>query len=215
MASDVKGTRPYSSPTREARARRTKERIAAAAGRLFSERGYAATTIEAIAAEAGVAVQTVYASFGNKRAILWWLLETTVAGDPEPRALVDRLREDLEECADPAERLGRVVRFVRGVVERSADVHRILRGAASADPELAVTLEEAEARRYRDAEAVVELVVGSHDLPDGVSREEAIDLFFALAGYRFYDDLVVGRGWSGERYERWLTVLLGSALLRR
>src|SRR5919204_4042216 len=75
MERDVKPRRPYRSPARRRQAAATRARVAAAARRLFVERGYAATTVEAIARAAGVAVPTLYAAVGGKRAVLWALLE--------------------------------------------------------------------------------------------------------------------------------------------
>ncbi|HYZ93008.1 MAG TPA: helix-turn-helix domain-containing protein [Actinomycetota bacterium] len=213
MARPVK-RRPYSSPVRETRARQTREQIAGAARRLFAQHGYTATTIEAIAEAAGVAVQTVYAAFGTKRAILWSLLETAVAGDAEPRTLLERAREELADCPDAAERLRRIVAFGRRAMDRSADIHRVMREAAAADREVRRALEDAEHRRYQDAQDFVGLVAGSDGLSDSLSLREATDLFFALAGYGPYEDLVVRRSWPGERYDRWIVAALRAVLIR-
>ena len=82
--------RSYSSPKRQAQARETRRTILGAAHELFVAAGYAATTIQAIADEADVAVQTVYAVFGTKRELLRQLIEDTIKGDDEPEAVTGR-----------------------------------------------------------------------------------------------------------------------------
>jgi TetR/AcrR family transcriptional regulator of autoinduction and epiphytic fitness len=140
MVETVKGTRKYVSTKRDEQARRTRRDIIEAALRLFVEHGYPATTIELIAEEGEVAVQTIYSSVGNKRAVLWAVLEARAAGDDAPLSLVERLREDLDGVTDPGDRLGAAVRFGREVMDRTTDVHRIMNGAAATDPEIAAAL---------------------------------------------------------------------------
>jgi len=88
----VKSERRYDSARRKEQARQTRAAILEAAQRLFAERGYASSTIEAIAAEAGVAVDTVYASFGSKRGVLSKLMDVRVGGDDQPVGVLDRAR---------------------------------------------------------------------------------------------------------------------------
>ena len=85
-----KGKRPYDSTRRQAQAAETQRQIVEAARGLFTERGYAGTTIEAIASGAGVAAETVYAGFGSKRAVLQRLVTVSVVGDAEPIPMIDR-----------------------------------------------------------------------------------------------------------------------------
>jgi TetR/AcrR family transcriptional regulator of autoinduction and epiphytic fitness len=201
MVEDVKRKRPYSSPRHADMRARTRRDVLAAAQRLFAERGYRSTTIDAIAADAGVAVQTIYAAFGSKRAIVWALLETTLVGDDDPRSLIDRLTADLDGVTHPAERQARAARYGRQVLERTADIHRMMRDAASADPEIAAALVELEARRYEDACSIVDLV--SPEEATAAQRRRAADVLFAVASYEVHDLLVVARGWSVTRWEQW------------
>src|SRR5262250_2194480 len=118
MGEPVKTPRPYHSPKHEAMRRATRQSVVTAAGRLFSERGYAGSSIEAIAEAAGVAVPTVYAAFGNKRSILLAMLAASV-NEAEPSTVPDdatalldgitdrveeRLREQVAGVSDPATR---------------------------------------------------------------------------------------------------------------
>src|SRR5947208_2674838 len=90
MKNQTSTKRKYDSSRRQAQARETQRQIVEAARRLFIERGYMGTTIEQIAAEAGVAVETIYATFGNKRAVLARLVDISVVGDDEPGPLLER-----------------------------------------------------------------------------------------------------------------------------
>src|SRR5260370_12067616 len=86
----VKAKRQYTSTLRQAQASQTRARILDTAQRLFTQRGYAATTMEVIASEAGVATDTVYAAFGTKAGVLHKLLDVRGGGDDLPVALLDR-----------------------------------------------------------------------------------------------------------------------------
>jgi AcrR family transcriptional regulator len=204
MSGAVKGTRRYVSARREQQAHQTRHEIIEAAHRLFVEHGYPATTIELIAREAGVAIQTIYSSIGTKRAVLWAVLEIRVAGDDAPHGLFERLRAHVAGAAEPRDRLARAVRFGRQVMDRSADVHRIMQSAAGSDPEIAAALAEAERRRYRDAAAVVRLIAGDHGFAPGMDARTAADLWFAVTGYEVYELLTGNRRWSPTRYETWI-----------
>src|SRR5215813_10411969 len=127
MGEPVKTPRPYHSPKHEAMRQATRQSVITAAGRLFSERGYAGSSIEAIAEAAGVAVPTVYAAFGNKRSILRAMLPAAV-DEAEPRPVAERLREQAAGAADPATRVQKVMRLVVSLLALSADALRVIRG---------------------------------------------------------------------------------------
>lgn len=212
MPPDVK--RKYSSPTRQEQARRTRSRILEAARGLFARHGYGATTMQAVADEAGVAIQTVYWAFGTKVGVLWALLETTVAGDDDAVSVLERFRSQLTDDDDPDQRLRTVVRLGGRLMERSLDVHHILRGAAATDPELAETLAEAEKRRYEDATSLIDLIAGSQGLAEHLDQSTAADIFYALTSYETYEALVVTRKWPHQRWEQWTHQTLARLLLR-
>src|SRR5438034_1577051 len=131
----VKPQRRYVSGVRQEQARRTRLRILDAAHRLFSEYGYAATTIERIAAEAGVAIDTVYAVFRSKRAVLSGLMERQVGGDDQPIAMLDR-PEPQSVRREPNQRR-QLARFVAGAtdaLERSRPIHDLSPRAAADRP---------------------------------------------------------------------------------
>lgn len=184
----------------------TRRLILDAAQKLFLERGYAATTMDAIANEAGVAVSTVYAVYKNKRAILRAIRE---AWHEQTRA-----REIYEEAGrqpDPERRLGMVARACRRQWEAGGDLVAIYQGAAAADREAAAELKEA----LRGRKAVLDLIVGGMEealRPDlGVNRAAAI--LRALSRAEVFRELVDESGWSPEEYESWLGETLMGQLL--
>ena len=133
--------RRYESARRQEQARQTRRAILDAAGRLFVDPGYAATPLTAIAAEAGVAVQTVYAVFGSKRQLLSELVDVTVAGDDEPVALPDRpFVAEIRALPDPRAKLARYARHLAETHARQAEVMIALAGAATADADAAAHL---------------------------------------------------------------------------
>src|SRR6266496_4226329 len=130
---------------RRPKAQATRRRILDAARGLFVERGYVATTIEAIASQAGVAVPTVYLAFGTKRALLVELLDIAAVGDDEPVAVLERPWVDqLRHDPDPQGQLRRWVHGSRHILARVAALWEVARNAAGADPDIA-----AEVRRYK------------------------------------------------------------------
>jgi len=198
---------------REERARQRRERVVDAASRLFGERGYVATTIEAIAREAAVAPATVYQAFGTKQAILARILDVTIAGDAGPAALLDR--DWVRQAAglrDPRQRLALVVRHTSQVAARTAPVKEVMRDAAAADPAVRQLLLEDDRRRYLTQRALVDLIIGAGSLRPGCDRDQAAATFFALVNSHGYQLLATQLGWSPDDWQRWLTGVLDREL---
>lgn len=200
--------RSYSSPRRAAQARRTRERIVEAARRLWAERGFAAATMEAIAAEAGVAVQTVYGAFGSKGGILTALL---VQLDLQAGGLT--LTGEVQAAGTPEEQVRLVVAFNRRLFEESADVLTIALGSTAADADVATWIAEGDRRRR---EGLAHLAAGWHAagaLRPEVDAAEAGDILYTLTSSQVYVLLVTTTGWEPSRYERWLNQTLATLLL--
>jgi AcrR family transcriptional regulator len=180
-----------------------------AALRLFLERGYVATTIDAIAREAAVAPATVYQAFGTKHAILARILDVTIAGDAEPAALLDRdwVRQAGRE-PDPRRRLALVVQHTSQVAARTAPVKEVMRDAAAADPAVRQLLRDDDQRRYSTQRALVGLVIGDGPLRAGCDRGRAADTFFALVNSHSYQMLAEHLGWSPGDWQQWLAGVL-------
>ncbi len=211
---EPKVRRRYHSLQRQTQAQLTRRAILEAARRLFGAHGYAATTLPAIAGEAGVSAPTVTAIFGTKARLLDALIKLAVRGDTTSSPLADRpwWQEMLAE-PDPKEQLRLHATTTRQVHERSADVAEIVRGAATADPEIASLLRQRGALRLRDMRTVVESLAGKHALVPGMTIDQAMDLLWALTAADLYRLLVVERGWPPSQYERWLASSLIQSLL--
>ncbi|MCA6091063.1 TetR/AcrR family transcriptional regulator [Streptomyces sp. SCA3-4] len=202
--------------TRAEKARRTRQRMLDAAAQLFTEKGWTGTTVEDIARTAEVAVQTVYFTFGNKRELLKELLDTAVAGDADPVATLDRpwARQVIDE-PDPTTQLALQAAGARHILDRAAPVLDVVRGAATADPEIAALWRANIAQRHavqlRFAQALVTKTGGV--LRHGNDNESAADITLTVLGPESYGLLVTLRGWTPTRWEEWATDSLARQLL--
>jgi len=203
------GTREKARLThRQRQALETRRLIVDTARELFLERGYAATTIDAIAGKAGVAVSTVYAIFKNKRAIL---REIRMAWHEQTRAR--EINEEVAVQPDPERRLEMVANANRRQWELGGALVAIYQGAAAADREAAAELEEA----LRGRRATLDRVVQGMEeaLRPGMTVERAAAILRALCQAEIYRELVEGSGWSPDEYEVWLAETLKGQLLSR
>jgi TetR/AcrR family transcriptional regulator, regulator of autoinduction and epiphytic fitness len=204
--------RTYSSAKRKAHARETRRSILDAAGELFVGQGYAATTIQAVAERADVAVPTVYAVFGNKRELLRHLIEGAITGDDDPAPITERT-ETQEIAAEPDARLraARDAALARSISERVAPIARVAAEAAASDPELAAVMEMVKAARRDEMIASVSMIAG----PDGLRTDpdDAAATLYVLYSPQVADMLMVDYGWSAERYEKWLARMLLDAVI--
>ena len=202
-------------PRRAEAARATRRKVVVTALALFEERGYRSTSIVAIAAGAGVAEQTVYAAFGNKRTILAEVIDQAIVGDDEPVAVNDRdWMRAVFEAPDPAARLRAYAVAVRQIHARAARIFRVLEVAAVDTPELAPLWQETADRRRRGALTVLGPLAEGGALGDGLDLEAAADVLWVMTAPEVYLNLVQHRGWDPDRFAAWLGESLGSMLLR-
>ena len=212
MSEPVKG-RTDAGRRREERARHRRQRVVDTALRLFLERGYVATTIEAIAREAAVAPATVYQAFGTKQAILARVLDQAITGDAEPAALLDRdWVKQAARPADPRQRLAMVVRHTSQVAARTAPIKEVMRDAAAGDPAVRQLIRDDDQRRYITQQTLVDLVIGEDSLRAGCDRDHAAATFFALVNSHSYQLLATHLGWSPADWQQWLTAVLDREL---
>ena len=205
--------RKYSSAKREAQARETRRSILDAAHELFVTTGYAATTIQAIAEQGGVAVQTVYAVFGNKRELLRQLIESTITGDDDPRPVDERPEaQAIAAEPDPKRRAQRDAAFSRSITERVAPIVRVATEAAASDPDLAAMMDEVKAVRRREMIAAAQILAG----PDGlrVDPDEAAATLYVLYSPSVADMLMRDHGWSPKQYENWLAHMISASVIK-
>ncbi|GIF41562.1 TetR family transcriptional regulator [Actinoplanes xinjiangensis] len=210
-AARVAVNRRYVSPRRQEQARQTRRTILDAAARLFVDPGYAATPLTAVAAEAGVAVQTVYAVFGSKRRLLSDLVDVTLVGDDEQVAMADRsFVTDIRALTGLRPKLTRYARHLAETHARQADVMLALAGAATADADAAaIWRKNLEDRRTGMTMFAADLAVTGEVL---VSQERAADVLWLAQDIRNYDWLVRERGWPVERFERWFVDSVAAVL---
>jgi AcrR family transcriptional regulator len=198
---------------RTEKAQRTRQRIIEAARGLFVEQGYGATTLQDVAARAGVAVQTIYFVFGNKRTLLKELVDITIAGDDEPIATMDRPWFQGVLAAETAEaQLKAHVKGTRAVLARVAPITTMLAAASASDPEVAQLWPHGNRPRHEVQVAAGKALVDKPGARDGVTAEQAADILYALLGPELYLLLVRDCGWSPQQWERWVYGNLRSQL---
>jgi len=214
MNRDVKPRRTYDGAARQARTRRTQAAVVEAAQSLFVERGYAATTIEAISDRSDTPQATVYRLFSSKLGILKALLDVSIGGDDRAMPMADRPQVGaLLSDADPANQLTGFAALLREIMARVGPVHRVLADAARSDQDAAALLAEIARQRHEGQQGIARSLARSGALRPGLGERDAADVIHALASPEVYGLLVTDRGWSGERYETWLRSILTDQLL--
>lgn len=204
MTEDVK-PRGYHAPRRQAQARRTRRAILDAAARLFVERGYAATTMTAVAEAAGVALDTVYAAVGAKPVLFRLLVETAISGTeaPVPDLERDYVRAIRAE-PDPARKLTIYAQAVVRIQQRLAPLVQVLQQAAAGDAELDALWQQIAGRRAANMRLLAAELAATGALRPGLLVEEAADVLWSMNSPEFYLLLVGQRGWDPDRYQQWL-----------
>jgi TetR/AcrR family transcriptional regulator, regulator of autoinduction and epiphytic fitness len=206
--------RRYESAHRQQQADQTRAAILAAARALFLEPGYAATTLTAVAATAGVAVQTVYKIFGSKRAVLSNLVDVTIAGDDEAVPLAERrFVADIASLPEARAKLSRYATHLAETHARQVDVMLTLAGAATADAEAAAVWQKNLGERRRGMVMFATELASTGELRPDVTIEVAADVLWLAMDVRNYDWLVRERGWTSERFQRWYVDTVSAAIL--
>lgn len=205
MTKPVK-SRPYHAPRRRAAAAQTRRAILDAATRLFADHGYSAVTMATIAAEAGVATDTVYAAIGPKPMLFRLLIERAISGEDEPVTAEERdyVRAVRAE-PDAGQKLAIYARAIRHIQARLAPLFLALQAAATSEPELAALWTEIGERRATNMRRLAADLAETGALRSDISVEEAADVIWTMNAAEFYVLLVRQRGWAPERYEAWLT----------
>ncbi len=210
----VKRGRRYDSSLRKAQASQTRLRILEVAQQLFAGRGYVATTMDSIASAAGVATDTVYASFGTKAGVLHRLLDVRVGGDDSPVPLLEREGPKAVRV-EPTQRR-QVERFaadVTEILERARPVDDIMRDAAAVDPEIAALRRRMQQTRYENIRQFASGLAAKGPFRAGISEDEAGEIAWTLASPEVHGLLRRERGWTRDRYAAWLADTFTRALL--
>jgi AcrR family transcriptional regulator len=214
MAQHVKSKRGYDSPRRRAQAAATRRDILEAAERLFEQRGYAATTIATIAAEANVALKTVYVNFDTKSGVLRALWNLRLRGDEGDAPITERpwFREVLDE-REPERQLQLTARYSREVKARVGSLFEVIRGAAVVDSDIAALWERIQREFHATQREIVESLARKKALRSGVSVDRAADILWTLNHPNLWQLLVHERGWTPEEHERWWSDIATTQLL--
>ena len=199
-------SRTYNSDSRREAALATRRSILEAALRMFLQKGYAATTMPAIAQSAGIAMDTVYAAVGKKPALFRLLVETAISGGDaaipaEERDYVQAIRAE----PDAAKKLQLYASALRSIQAKLAPLFRVLQGAAPLDPELNALWQEISQRRARNMRLFAKDLAATGSLRRDLSVERAADVIWSMNSPEFYLLLVQDRGWSSQEFEQWLS----------
>src|SRR5262245_25856862 len=215
MAEAVNPKRVYNSARRREQAAATRHEILEAAQRLFERQGYAATTMAAIAAEADVALKTVYVAFETKSGILRSLWNLLLRGDDENIPIAGRpvYREVLEE-RDPERQLRLNARNSRHGKLRVGAIAGVIHSAAPGDPEIEALWKRIETEYHSNQRAIVETLAAKKALRAGLDVDRATDILWTLNHPTLWQLLVRQRGWSPEEYEQWCADTACAQLLR-
>ena len=195
--------RRYDATRRRQAAARTRAAILDAARELFTERGYTATAMTAIAERAGVALDTVYAAAGRKPDLARLLIETAISGTGHavPAEQRDYVKA-IQAAPDAGTKIAIYAEAVTAIAPRLALVHSIIQQAAPAEPELAALWAEIAERRAANMRRFVANLATVSQLR--LDPGEAADIVWATNANEMYQLLVGQRGWTPERYERFL-----------
>jgi AcrR family transcriptional regulator len=209
----VRKPRPYHAPRRAEQAAATRAAIVDAASRLFAQRGYAGTTMAAIAAEARVAAKSVYL-VAEKPQLLLLALDRAITGDDEPIPFADRPdTRAVLQATDSREQIEQAATLAAALLLRLYPLYRAFEQATAAEPELSHAWHDYQRRRRDDVTRVVDAVQRTSGLRPGLDRETAIDTVWALITWHPVALLVEERGWGTAELTDWLRDLLTTLLL--
>ena len=214
MAKQTPPKRKYDSSRRKEQARQTRLRITEAARSLFSEYGYAGATIDAIAQEAGVAKETVYGMFKNKRNVLSFLLDISLGGDDQPVSILDRPEpQAVMKDTDQRRQLEMFSKGITEVMSHAAPVFEIMQNAAKTEPEIAEHVKRLFEERLQNMLKFVRSVAVNGGLRDDLNETYAAETVWALTSPDLFSLLTGRLGWSKEKYVGWLFDALQRLLL--
>jgi AcrR family transcriptional regulator len=214
VTASVKGGPPNEVGRSQARTRLARRAVVDAARDLFLERGYQATTIDAISRHSDVPAATVYRLFSSKLGILKALLDVSIAGDERALSLPERPEvAALFAEPDPERLLAGFAAVTVAINVRTSDIYRILSSASGSDPDAAALLADYQERRDDGQGRIARSLARARALRPGLRERDAADLIHALMSPELYRLLVIDRGWAPERYEQWLAGILVDQLL--
>jgi len=214
MTHDSPPKRKYDSSRRKDQARETRHQIAEAARSLFIKRGYSGTTIDAIAQESGVAPETVYAIFSNKRTILSHLMDISIGGDEQPIRLLDRPepRAVLHDT-DQQHQIMMISQGISEIMGRVAHLFEIMRSDAKTEQDIEDLLNHLLNERLENMTTFVQNIANNGGLREGMEVSAAAELVWTITSPEVFLLLTRDRNFSQEQYAAWLQTTLARLLL--
>jgi len=209
----TKVKRSYDASGRRAQARARRLAVVLAARDLFERDGYRATTIAAIAAHAGVSAESVYKGFGTKAALAKAVFDLELAGDDEPVPVAER--PAMQAVRDEPDVRRKIAMFVDGLAQRqarSARVTILIRDGRHVDDSLAPVWAKLHDEGLTGMTTLGRHLLETGQLRDGIGLDEVRDVLWNYLAIDHYERLVLSRGWSLERYTRWLAEAITNAL---
>jgi AcrR family transcriptional regulator len=214
MPDAVNPRRSYDASRRQEQARQNRRAVLERAHELFLERGYAGTAMAAVAAAAGVSVETVYKAFTNKPGLVKAVFDVAIVGDDDPVPMMQRdfVRRNMAE-PDPRRKLEAYGEHLGQLGPRIGPILLVVRSAAATDAGAAGVWEALQAERLTGMAAFAQHLHDGGHLREGVSEAEARDVLWTLNSVELWDLLVNQRHWSNARFGRWVGRQLVAALL--
>lgn len=209
---DVKPRRSYDSTRRREQARRSRSRVIQAAEEMFLRDGYSSTTVQAIAAAAGVSADTIYKSFGGKPGLVRAIRDRALEGEgPVP---AERRSDEIQRReSDPRKIISAWGAFVAELAPRGSPIVLLIRDAAATDPEVRRLRDELDTDRLKRMTDNARRLRDAGHLRPGISLAQAADILWTYSSPELYELLVLRRGWTPERYGRFVAEAMIAALL--
>jgi AcrR family transcriptional regulator len=193
---------------REVAAAETRREILRAARRLFAAHGYPGTSLQQIAEEAGVAVQTIYSSIGSKAALILALNDLV-----DEEAGVAQLAPGVRSETDPPQMIAKAVHLTRQLNERCGDLLQVMLSAAPAEPDVAAAFADGMRRHESGIAALTQRLETQGALRAGTTPEQATAAFAMMTSPPSWQQLTQRAGWTFDQSEAWLTASLTQLLL--
>jgi AcrR family transcriptional regulator len=213
MPEKTKTKRKYDSSHRKGQALETQAQILGAAQGLFIERGYEGTSIDAIAQRAGVAPETIYSIFGNKRAILSRVVDVAIVGDSDPIPLLARSYiKEVEAETNQHRQIEMFAKRIQMIMSSVAPLFEVMRSASKTEPEIAALLKKYLNGRIQGMNYFFDCVRANGELR--MDKQTAVETLWTMTSAEVYNLLMRDRGWSAKEYEHWLAEMLTRLLLQ-
>lgn len=206
--------RRYNSSRRQEQALETRRKIVLAARDLFFENGYTGSSIENIANAAGVAIETVYAAFGNKRSILTALVDISVTGDDFPAPLLERPNiQEVRNLTDQRQVLKKFSQDIYQIMQRMSPIFELLRATAKIEPDIEEYQDSLLKQRLQGLHFLIDNLVRIGPLRDNQDPHKAAETVWAVSSAEVFHLLTVDLGWSRDQYVQWLAESLTRLLI--